>query len=581
MPELIPRDLPKGKKVVQEGRGLGRTINLGRTAWCQEKDVCCDGDYKWICAEEGRITWQMVMGLSSVDEEVDALRYLYHWGKDRGIVIDRCHVITDHRMGLPQDMWVRAPRGTSFMLESENDYHRIAQAAPIQPVFGDHHIGSPAAVHNTINALRAGAGYVGTVSHYYYNYPHWKDDVSQIVETVKALGIVAAKRRENIMAQSAMADAIPSQFMDHASIVGYARLEKYVVEELCGANYSLGYGNLTSNIPAKIATWLALYDILMADHNVISYINGNTIDATDDFNAHYAVVTAEIIPSINAELLYKTGVTFCLIPASEVLRVPTKEEIAEVHQVARVAEVRAREFREMIDFSEVNRIRALLVAKGYQFFKNIKKGLLELGIDITDPVQILLAVRRLGAAKLEQLFHPGIQDFSLLRGITPFVPTELIKKSMALRDEALKEIQNQQLTDAIRGKKIITGSTDTHEFGLLVVNEVLNDLGAKVINGGVDLDVEDVLDLASKEATPYLVISTHNGLCLEYAEKLTNLAEQRHQSVRVFMGGRLNAILEGGTEPVDVSDSLLQMGIKPCRDVVHLARHMATSLYSD
>jgi len=576
MSELIPRDLPKGSDIVREGIGLGRKLEQGRTAWCQEKNVRCDGDYKQMCAEEGRITWQMVMGLSSVDEEVEALKYLYRWGKESGVVIDRCHVITDHRMGLPQDMWDVAPKGTSFMLESQDDYHRIAQAAPIQPVFGDHHIGSPAAVHNTTKALRAGAGYVGTVSHFYYNYPYWKDDAAQIVETVKALGIVAAKRQDNIMAQSAMADAMPSQFMDHASIVGYARLEKYVVEELCGAKYSLGYGNLTGNIPAKIATWLALYDVLRADHNVISYLNGNTIDATEDFNAHYAVVTAEVISFVNAELLYKTGVTFCLIPASEVLRVPTKEEIAEVHQVARVAQGKAKEFGEMLDFSDVNKIRALLVAKGQQFFKNIKKGLPELGVDITDPVQILLAVRRLGAAKLEQLFHPAEQDSSLPRGITAFVPTELIRKSMALKDEALKRIHAEQLADAVRGKKIVVGSTDTHEFGLVVVSGVLKELGARVINGGVDLDAEDILDLAAQEATPYLVISTHNGLCLEYAEQLTKLAEQRHQQVRVFMGGRLNAILEGGTEPVDVSDRLLKLGINPCRDVADFARTIAS-----
>jgi len=575
MPELIPKDLPKGEEVVEEGRKLGRAIELGRTAWCQEKNVRCDGDYKQMCAEEGRITWQMVMGLSSVDEEVEALKYLYRWGRETGVVIDRCHIIADRRMGLPQEMWSMAPRGTSFMLESEEDYRRIAQAAPIQPVFGDHHIGSPAAVRNTTNALRVGAGYVGTVSHYYYNYPYWKDDVAQIVETVKALGIVAEKRKDNIMAQSAMADAMPSQFMDHASIVGYARLEKYVVEELCGANYSLGYGNLTRSVPVKIATWLALYDVLKADHNVISYLNGNTIDATEDFNAHYAIVTAEVIPFVNAELIYKTGVTFCLIPASEVVRVPTKEEIAEVHKVARVAQAKAKEYEKMLDFAEVNKIRALLVDKGQQFFENIKRGLLELGIDVADPVQILLAVRRLGAAKLEQLFHPAERDSSLPGGISPFVPTELIRKSLDLKDEALKKIHAEQLADAVRGKKIVTGSTDTHEFGLFVVDGVLKDLGAEVINGSIDLDAEDILNLAFEEAAHYIVISTHNGLCLDYAEHLMELARQRSQPVEVFMGGRLNAIVEGAAEPVDVSDRLLKLGINPCREVSDLVRAMA------
>jgi len=572
--ELIPKGLPKGKEVVREGRELGRTVELGRTAWCREKNVRCDGDYKQWCAQNGRITWQMVMGLSSVAEQVEALKYLYDWGRKTGVIIDRCHVIADRRMGLPEELWHKAPRGTSFMLQSLDDYIRIAQAAPIQPVFGDHHIGSPAAVRNTINALRAGAGYVGTVSHYYYNYPYWKDDVAQIVATVRALGIMASKRDDGIMAQSAMADALPSQFIDHASIVGYARLEKYVVEELCGANYSTGYGNLTRNIPVKIATWLALYDILRADYNVVSYLNGNTIDASENLSSNYAIVTAEVVACVNAELKYKTGVTFLLIPATEAIRVPTKEEIAEVHQVARVAQAKARDYERLLDFSYVNEIRSLLVDKGNRFFENIKRGLPEFGVDIADPVQVLLAVRRLGT-RLEELFHPGEKDKSLPRGICPFVPTDLLEKSIALKNEILKRVYAEGLAGAVNGKKFVAGSTDTHEFGLYVVSRVLQDLGARVVNGGVDMDAEDVLDLAHESATPYIVLSTHNGLCLDYGRHLMALVRQRNQRVTVFLGGRLNSLVEGSTEPVDVSDRLRELGIIPCKDVIDLIKGIA------
>lgn len=575
MSELIPKDIPNGKEVVQEGRNLGKTIELGRTAFCREKKVRCDGDYKQMCAEKGRITWQMIMGLSSVEEEVKALKYLYEWGKKTGVAIDRCTVIANMRMGLPQGMWDMAPKGTSFMLESQDDYVRIAQAAPIQPVWGDFHIGSPASVRNVTNALRAGAGYVGTLSQYSWDYPYWKDDVAQVVEVVKAIGIMAEKRKDNIMVYSYLDDGIPSQFMDIASVVGYARLEKYAVDELCGANYSIGFGGLTGNVPLKIATWLALYDILKADHNVISFIYGNTIDVTEDFNSNYAIVTAEVIPFVITERIYKTGASLLIIPVSEMLRVPTKQEIAEVHKVARVAEARAKDYEKMLDFSYINEMRSLLVDKGNQFFENIKRGLSEAGVDITDPVQVLLAVRRLSAAKLEELFHPGEGDSSLPRGVSPFIPTQLLRMSINLKDETLKKIYSEQLADAVRGKKIIVGSTDTHEFGLYVVSSVLEDLGAKVINGGVDLDAEEILGLASEAATPYIVISTHNGLCLDYGKHLMELVKQRNQHVKVFMGGRLNGILDGGTEPIDVSDQLIELGISPCKEVSDLIKEIA------
>ena len=113
MSELIPKGIPKGKEIVQEGRNLGKTIELGRSAFCREKNVRCEGDYKQMCAEKGHITWQMIMGLSSVDEQVEALKYLYEWGKKTGVVIDRCTIIPNMRMGLPEDVGQGA-KGNQF-----------------------------------------------------------------------------------------------------------------------------------------------------------------------------------------------------------------------------------------------------------------------------------------------------------------------------------------------------------------------------------------------------------------------------------------------------------------------------------
>ena len=83
------------------------------------------------------------------------------------------------------------------------------------------------------------------------------------------------------------------------------------------------------------------------------------------------------------------------------------------------------------------------------------------------------------------------------------------------------------------------------------------------------------MDLASEAAIPYIVISTHNGLCLDYSRHLMGLVKQRNQKVKVFMGGRLDGIVEGGTEPIDVSDRLIELGISPCNDVCDLIKEIA------
>jgi len=213
--------------------------------------------------------------------------------------------------------------------------------------------------------------------------------------------------------------------------------------------------------------------------------------------------------------------------------------------------------------------------KGKQFFENIKQGLSELGVDIKDPVQITLALRRLGAAKLEEMFHPGERDSSMPNGISPFLPTELMIMSVEAKDNALKEVYAEQLAGVVKNKTIVVGSTDWHAFALYVISSVLENLGAKVINGGVDLDPEEVLELAAEAATPYIIMTTHNGLCLDYGTHLMEVAKQRNQQVEVFMGGRLNAIVEGGTELIDVSDRLIKLGISPCKKMSEVIKKIA------
>ena len=82
-----------------------------------------------------------------------------------------------------------------------------------------------------------------------------------------------------------------------------------------------------------------------------------------------------------------------------------------------------------------------------------------------------------------------------------------------------------RLATAVQDKTIVMGSTDTHEFALLMLDRVFSHFDAKVVNLGVDLDAEDVLRAAAKEKTPYIVISTHNGVSLDWGKRLMNEAQ--------------------------------------------------------
>lgn len=585
MPPLFDERIPDGRRILEEGISIGRDVPAGGSRFCEERGVKSESEWKRLQAEKGNIQWNVEMGLSTAQEQAEALEYLWDWGTDSGIVIDRCLSISNMINGLPLELREKAPRGTSFELRDPEDWTIISRAAPIAMFFGDHHVGSPNSVYNTLNAIKAGTNTVGALSQYTWTYPYCDDDVAQVVETVKALGILATKRDDGIMHESSIGDGISGQLLDRASEIGYMLIEQYVVEELCGADYCAGLGYLMSDIPSKLATWLALHDCLKAnhsgkEHNYVSFIQGNTLEPIEDINTNYALTVAEFVPFAVLERINKTGIAYMADPAAECIRVPTLEEIVEVFSVCNVALKKSREYEQanMFDFSEVDGLRKTLADAGQRFFWNIIKGLNELGVDTRDPVQVLLAVRRIGASALESDYHPGRRDSGLPRGIVPFLPVDLLKKPMKEKDDILESIRSEHLGDSIKGVKVVVGSGDSHEYGTFVVSGVLNGLGADVVDGGIELTAEKALELLAREGARCLAVSIHNGHGLDWGRHIKALAAERKQDIKVFMGGRLNAILEGDTEPVDVSDLLRATGVSPCQDVIDLVRELEASV---
>ena len=132
------------------------------------------------------------------------------------------------------------------------------------------------------------------------------------------------------------------------------------------------------------------------------------------------------------------------------------------------------------------------------------------------------------------------------------------------RARIVKELEATGMENCLRGKKVIVVSADAHWYGAFVVDGVLSDLGAQVVNGGVGVSTVEVLDLADEEGINTLCISVHNGQALDYGKQLLQLAKVRNKQYAIYMGGKLNAILPGHSEPSDVTGMLREIGIKAC-----------------
>jgi methylmalonyl-CoA mutase cobalamin-binding subunit len=567
----LPEDLPNGRELVAKGRATGDQVEVVPSAFCELHGVRSEAQFKAAKAAAGELTWSMIMGQASVDEQVEALKYLHELGSGSGYVIDRGLVIPDWTSALPPDVRDKAPKGTSFVLDGLADHIRIAQASPIQPGFNDWHIGSPYCLENTLAAVAAGGSYHGVFAQYAWDMPLVHDDVERLVESVTAIGVIASRRNEWLVVDSYMDDGMPSHFVDNASLVGYALLEKYVVDELCGARYATGFGGLISDIPTKIAVWLALHEVLKAEHPCLSYLYGNTISPSDTYLAqNFGVIAPEMAVFAAVEKRYCTGVSFLPTPITEKIEVPTPEAIGEARMAAGRAAARAAEFDKLIDWSVVESMRDVLVHNGRLFFRNALALLAQGGVDMRDPLQVLLAMRRVGAHKLEELCHPGEREADRPGGIVPFLATELLTMAQQMAMAELKAIRSRGLESAVKGRRFIVASADTHWYGSFALRTVLEELGAIVVDAGAECDPEYLAEMARKNPCAALAVSTHNGQCLSYGSSLTELLKASGLSCPVFIGGKLNAILEGDSEPSDMCSRLREIGVVPCDSVAAL-----------
>jgi methylmalonyl-CoA mutase cobalamin-binding subunit len=229
-----------------------------------------------------------------------------------------------------------------------------------------------------------------------------------------------------------------------------------------------------------------------------------------------------------------------------------------------------------MDFTALEEMRDVLIEQGEIFFKNVLTGFKDAGIDVEDPLEMIMVLKNFNPMLFEQTFHPTTVD-SEFEETRPFYPTVLGRQTVSMRDTAIQNLRDAGLEGSLHGKKVVIASGDCHTYGLSLVEGVLSTMGASVVNGGVDMDAAELLDLADNEKTKIVCISCHNGQALDYGRQLVQLAEARGKEYSIFMGGKLNALLPGNSEPTDISHLLKELGIFADNDLKKTVDQMRKS----
>lgn len=146
-------------------------------------------------------------------------------------------------------------------------------------------------------------------------------------------------------------------------------------------------------------------------------------------------------------------------------------------------------------------------------------------------------------------------------------PTDVSLMSKRYIDENSHFFLQPEICASFKGRRFLLASTDVHQNAIMILDQLLSLSGAVISNMGAENDPEEVALRAIKEGVEAILVSTHNGNALEYAQLLKKALGMKGAAIPVIMGGRLNQNIASEPLPVDVSNNLKTLGFIPCKQI--------------
>ena len=570
------KDLPDMKTLLDEGRKLANTVTIGETLFMKTFGVRSEAEYKRKMMQTGHVMKHTHIGWNSVSATAEGFQKIYETLKESGSYVSRFGVCLDGSMGVPAQYRDRIQVGTGQVYKTPDEWKILSQQVPVQVHMGDHMIGSLNSMENCVNALNAGVTTIGNISHYYsYEYPGLDLELERTVTTCEAIALMGCFREQGTIIHSNLDDGMGAQFHDLANLAGWARLERYIVEELLGGGMNFCFGNLFSDPILRIIYNKAMWDI-NTYQTPGSMIYGNTIDFGTDIPRNYGALSSFTMADIIGQMKYPTGHAVTAIPVTEAIRVPSAEEIIDSHHTVDIMMEKAQYYMNFIDFGHIEEEARLLNVCGNVFFERVLNGLDDLGVDITHAGQIMAVLKGIGSEQLERSFGVGRLDKLAMRGRVPVCPTNIIQTISATGDHLISRMKGL-VEKPLSGINVVLGATDIHVFGKEVIKKILLVAGANVYDLGGATPVEEFADTLIETGSKFLVVSTYNGMAYSFAKAMAEKLKELHlEDVKFLMGGRLNEAMEGADLPEDVSARLAEMGINVDNDAEAIVNTIRT-----
>ncbi|SFL94369.1 cobalamin B12-binding domain-containing protein [Pelosinus propionicus] len=561
------KELPDMQSVLGDAKKIASEFSIGETLFMKKHGVKSEAEYKRNMIKAGKLMKHSVIGWNSWSATEQGFKTVYKGLERAGSFIDRLGVALDWVMGVPKEYRNKFQAGGSLIFQTQEEWNALGQVVPVQPHLGDHMIGSLNSVENTVSGLRAGVTAIGNLAQYFtYEYPGLDLELYRTENYMKAIAIMAEFKDAGAVLHCNLDDGYGAQFHDVANLVGWAKLERYIAEELLGGRVAHTYGNLFSDSVLRIVFNRAM-GMIDKYGTPGSFINGNTIDYGTDISRNYGALCSYSLADIICQMKYPSGYAIAPVPLTEAIRIPSAEEMIEAHCAVDMMMEKAPYYEKFINWEKINSEAEILVTGGNIFFERVINALDDLGIDINHAGQITGVLKAIGPEQLEVAFGVGAGDKNAMRGRVPIRPTSIIQTISKIQDDVISR-QKFEETGPLTGMNVVVGSTDVHEFGKEIIKNVIKKAGANVFDLGTTVSIAEIADTLIETGSNVIALGTYNGMAYSFGKDLLiSLKEANLEGIHVLMGGRLNEPVGGSDIPVDVSDMLREMGINADNNV--------------
>lgn len=565
------KELPDMKTIMNEADKIAKETTIGETLFMKKHGIKAEGEFKKKQARQHKVMKHSHIGWNSWESTAKGFKYIYDTLENSSSTVDRFGVSLDWTMGVPQELRHKVPVGTGLIFNTAEEWKAVGQVVPVQPHFGDHMIGSLNSLENTRLALEAGVTTIGNVSQYYtFEYPGIEMEKERTEDMVKAIALMGKFSDIGTIVHSNLDDGFGSQYHDLANLVGWAMLERYIVEDLLGAGLGHCFGNLFSDPMLRIIFNCAMGKI--NKHNTPgSMIYGNTIDFGADISRNYGAMASFSLADAIGQVKYPSGHAICPIPVTEATRIPSADEIIGAHRLVDIMIEKAPLYSKFINWEKVESETEILVTCGRIFYERVMDGLDGMHVDITHAGELLGVLKAIGPEQLEINFGVGQQDKNAMRGRIPVRPTSIIQTINEKKNTIAKNIADID-DQPLKGIKVVMGTTDVHEFGKEVCKSIIKRAGATVFDLGATVSAEELIDTIIETESKVVLISTYNGIALSYAKEVLSLFKKNKIDAKLIMGGKINENQDGSDLPIDVSKEVAALGVNCDNNAENLVR---------